>query len=174
VTLRPLRWWDIAPVLELERVLFPEQPWTAESFWAELALGSDRVYLVAEDPTDQLLGYAGLSCPPEARGGDAEVMTVAVAPEAQGRGVGQELVAALVACARERGAGRLMLEVRADNEAAQRLYTAMGFEQVATRRGYYRGAEVDGEPGAEVDALILSLPLSAGPGEPAAADSLAP
>jgi ribosomal-protein-alanine N-acetyltransferase len=39
--------------------------------------------------------------------------------------------------ARERDATQLLLEVRADNVAAQRLYAKRGFEQIARRRGYY-------------------------------------
>jgi ribosomal-protein-alanine N-acetyltransferase len=175
-----MHWWDIAPVMELEPVLFPAQPWTAEMFWAELALGADRFYLVAEEDAERgvqaaasddrrstsLLGYAGLSCPAEARGADAEVMTIAVAPAAQHQRVGRRLLTALVDEAQQRGAGRLLLEVRADNVAARSLYAATGFEQLGTRAGYYRGSGPDGETGHGVDALILSLRLSGRPDGP--------
>jgi ribosomal-protein-alanine acetyltransferase len=157
VRLRPLRWWDIADIEPLERELFPHDPWPAESFWAELALERERVYLVAEEGA-ALVGYAGLSCPDPARGADAEIMTLAVAPGAQGRGLGRLLLDALRAVAVDRGAGRILLEVRSDNAAARALYAGAGFDQVALRPGYYRTA------GAEpVDALVLRLPL----GEPA-------
>jgi ribosomal-protein-alanine N-acetyltransferase len=94
-TLRPLRWWDIERLWPLERELFPYDAWPVEAFWAELAMEESRVYLVAEDRGGSLLGYAGLGCPRRARGGDAEIMTMAVAPAAQGRGLGLALVAAL-------------------------------------------------------------------------------
>jgi [ribosomal protein S18]-alanine N-acetyltransferase len=161
-TLRPLRWWDIAAVVPLELELFPDDPWTAEAFWAELAVGSGRVYLVAEGDDGSVLGYAGLSCPVAARGGDAEIMTLAVSPRAQGRRIGTALLAALRDLAELRGAGRLMLEVRADNDAARALYAAAGFEQVAVRAGYYRSRDaVESEPPGPVDALVLRLPLTA-------------
>ena len=35
--LREMRWWDIDPVLELERDLFPEDAWSRGMFWSELA-----------------------------------------------------------------------------------------------------------------------------------------
>jgi [ribosomal protein S18]-alanine N-acetyltransferase len=179
-----MHWWDVAPVMELEPVLFHDQPWSAETFWAELALGTDRLYLVAEQeaasgdqraapgrgPTVPLLGYAGLSCPAEARGADAEVMTIAVAPAAQQQGIGGRLLAALIEGARQRGAGRLLLEVRADNVAARSLYAATGFDQVGTRAGYYHGSGPEGGTGHGVDALILSLDLS---DRPAGPDSVA-
>jgi ribosomal-protein-alanine N-acetyltransferase len=158
VNLRPLHWWDIADITPLERELFPDDPWPAETFWAELSLGAQRRYLLAEDD-DGLLGYAGLSCSVDARGADAEIMTVAVAPRAQGRGVGRALIETLRQTAADQGAGRLILEVRADNVAARALYAATGFDQIATRPDYYRAAG-QGASGPAVDALVLSLPLS--------------
>lgn len=152
-----MRWWDIAGLEPLERALFAHDTWPAEAFWAELAMGDRRVYLVAETEDGSVLGYAGLSCPAAARGGDAEIMTVAVDAAAQGRGIGAALVDALRDEAQRRGAGRLLLEVRADNAAALAVYRRAGFEQIATRPAYYPAGP--GSPA--VDALVLRLRLSA-------------
>lgn len=151
-----MRWWDIARLEPLERALFPFDTWPAEAFWAELAMADRRVYLVAEADDGSVLGYAGLSCPAAARGGDAEIMTVAVDAAAQGGGVGTALVDALRNEAGRRGAGRLLLEVRADNVAALALYRRAGFEPIATRPAYYPAGP--GSPA--VDALVLQLRLS--------------
>ena len=141
--LRPMRWWDVAGVVPLERELFGSTAWTAETFWSELA-APDRWYVVAEyDGT--LSGYAGLM----ATGAEADVQTLAVAPAAQGRGLGRALLDALVSEAARRAATSLLLEVRADNATAIGLYEARGFERLALRRGYY---EHDG-----VDALVMRL-----------------
>lgn len=35
--LREMRWWDIEPVLELEKDLFPEDAWSRGMFWSDLA-----------------------------------------------------------------------------------------------------------------------------------------
>jgi ribosomal-protein-alanine N-acetyltransferase len=88
---------------------------------------------VACDEADAIVGYAGTSV----NGSEAEVMTIAVAPPAQGHGQGARLRVAVVQNAGHRGATQMLLEVRADNEAAQRLYARHGFEQIARRRGYY-------------------------------------
>lgn len=52
VRIREMRWWDIAPVLELERALFPDDAWSKGLFWSELAhargAGANRRYVVAE------------------------------------------------------------------------------------------------------------------------------
>ena len=60
-------------------------------------------------------------------------MTIAVAPTAQGRGWGRRLMDHLVADARDSGAEHLMLEVRADNAPAQRLYATTGFVTLTTQ-----------------------------------------
>jgi ribosomal-protein-alanine N-acetyltransferase len=144
-----MRWWDIEDAHALETSLFPD-PWSIETFWSELAhVPETRHYLVARDGAD-LLGYAGLSAT-GGHGGQADVQTLAVAREAQGRGLGRRLLDDLVAEARRRRATEVLLEVRAENAPAQALYAAAGFERIAVRRGYYR-------PGG-TDAHVLRLRL---------------
>jgi ribosomal-protein-alanine N-acetyltransferase len=142
LTLRPMRWWDVETLLPLEHELFGPSAWSAETFWSELAHPETRWYVVAETVVDgqaEVAGYAGLLAP----GMEADVQTVAVAPSAQGRGIGRALVEALVAEAVRREATSLLLEVRADNAPAIGLYTARGFERIAVRRRYYQPEDVD-------------------------------
>lgn len=149
--LRAMRWWDVERLHPLERQLFGATAWTPETFWSELAHPGTRWYVVAVGEADEILGYAGLLVP----GPEADVQTVAVAPAAQGQGVGGTLLEALITRAGERGATSLMLEVRADNPAAVRLYEKRGFERVAVRRRYYQPDDVD--------AWVMRLrPLSGG------------
>jgi ribosomal-protein-alanine N-acetyltransferase len=68
---------------------------------------------------------------------------MAVAPTSQGQGVGTALLLALVAEAERREVGHLDLEVRADNEVAQRLYRRHGFTDIGVRRGYYQPSGTD-------------------------------
>ena len=128
-----MRWWDIEPVVALERELFPDDPWTTSGFWSELAgVPATRYYVVAEDG-DQIVGYAGLQ---EVQR-EADVQTVAVRPDRQGAGLGAELVADLLAEADRRRCTQVMLEVRDDNVPALRLYAGFGFASIAVRRDYY-------------------------------------
>lgn len=130
--LRRMRWWDIEAAHRIETELFPDA-WSVETFWSELAhVPETRHYLVA-DLDGQVVGYAGLVC----TGFQADVQTVAVAPAQQGTGLGARLLDALLEEARRRKAGEVLLEVRADNEAAQALYARAGFERIGLRRGYY-------------------------------------
>lgn len=139
VRLRPMRWWDVAAVAELEREIFGAGAWSAETFWSELAQNATRSYVVAESAGDRLIGYAGISV----AGAEADVHTIAVAARDRRRGVGDALLTHLVGLARERGASSLVLEVRAGNDAAIELYRRHGFERIAVRRGYYQPENED-------------------------------
>jgi ribosomal-protein-alanine N-acetyltransferase len=81
---------------------------------------------------------------------EAEVLTLAVHPDAQRGGVGRGLMWAAMCRAAAEGARTMFLEVAAGNMAARALYTGLGFTQVGLRRRYY----ADG-----ADALVLRAPL---------------
>ena len=82
--------------------------------------------------------------------GEAELLTVAVQPLAQGRGIGGRLVQGFLDEAQWRGAGTAFLEVAETNAAARVVYARAGFVQTGLRRGYYHAAD-----GTAVDALVL-------------------
>ncbi|TIX50514.1 ribosomal protein S18-alanine N-acetyltransferase [Alteraurantiacibacter aquimixticola] len=68
---------------------------------------------------------------------EEELLLIAVAPNARGRGVGAALMRRFIACAGERGVNRLFLEMR-DGNPAYALYEHHGFLPVGRRRDYYR------------------------------------
>jgi ribosomal-protein-alanine N-acetyltransferase len=150
--LRNVTWRDIPRLVELETELFADAAWSAETWWAELAGRPRRSYVVL-DGGDGIEGYAGVDL-----GDVADVMTVAVVPGWRGRGLGDLLVGELVRRAGKSGAGSVMLEVRADNGPARRLYERHGFEEVSVRRRYYRQPD-----GPDVDALVMRRRLGGGP-----------
>jgi ribosomal-protein-alanine N-acetyltransferase len=136
LAVRPMRWWDIAPVAELETTLFPGDAWSAESFWSELAQYDSRHYVVAERD-GKVVGFAGLA----AAAGEADVLTLAVAVEERGHGVGRRLLRELLAEADRRGCADVLLEVRSGNVPALALYERHGFERIGVRRRYYPDGE---------------------------------
>jgi ribosomal-protein-alanine N-acetyltransferase len=125
-------------------------PWNAADF-AEL-LGDPLSFLLVEGDAGFLLGRAVA--------GEAEILTLAVAPEARRLGLGRKLVARFLYQAQVRGAGRAFLEVKADNAAAIALYESSGFAWAGVRRGYYRGRD-----GSTADALVLARDLASAPRE---------
>lgn len=146
IEIRPMKWWDIEAVHDLEVTLFPHDCWTPEQFWAELAQPT-RQYWVACD-NNVVVGYAGVFCVPP----DCDVQTIAVDGASQGAGIGKQLLATMVEYAMQRGCDGVLLEVRARNASARALYEQAGFVVIHTRKAYYP----DGE-----DALILRKELTA-------------
>lgn len=116
------------------------RPWTEAEFATFLA--DPLAFLLVEGDAAFLLGRAVA--------GEAELLTLAVAPEARRRGLGQRLVSRFLYQARLRGADSAFLEVAADNAAAQALYARAGFAPAGRRRGYYPLPA-----GGSVDALVL-------------------
>ncbi|MGW5367338.1 ribosomal protein S18-alanine N-acetyltransferase [Streptomyces sp. NPDC004009] len=157
-----MRWWDIDPVLGLERDLFPDDAWSRGMFWSELAHArgaeANRRYLVAEED-DRIVGYAGLAATGATSDDGAtsdsaatavgDVQTIAVARSHQGTGLGGRLLTELLKAATAFECGEVMLECRVDNVPAQKLYERFGFVPIGVRRGYY-------QPG-NVDALVMRL-----------------
>ncbi|HET7084163.1 MAG TPA: GNAT family N-acetyltransferase [Rhizomicrobium sp.] len=88
-----------------------------------------------------------------AAAGEAEILTLAVAPQKRGHGLGRALLQAAILRVQELGAQSLFLEVGADNPSALALYAGLGFAKVGARKGYYVTAS------GSADALVLRLPL---------------
>lgn len=119
------------------------RPWSAGEFASLVSLPGS--FLLTR-PLAFLLGRAVA--------GEAELLTLAVAPEARRQGTARALVEDFAAEARARGAQTAFLEVAADNLPARALYAAAGWAEAGRRRGYYT------PPGATpVDALVLRRAL---------------
>ncbi len=85
---------------------------------------------------------------------EAEILTLAVAPEWRSRGVATNLLQPHLSALAANRAGRIFLEVEGGNTAALALYAKFGFEQVGERKAYYSSADASGK-----GALILRLDL---------------
>jgi ribosomal-protein-alanine N-acetyltransferase len=70
-------------------------------------------------------------------GREADVNTIAISPDFQRRGFGNELLNWLLNKAKELKVQEIFLDVRADNTAAIEMYRAAGFELIDIRRNYY-------------------------------------
>ena len=148
--LRPLTLADVGAVLALEQALFGPSAWSQETVRDEVA-GYGRWYVGLDGPAAGATGPAGAPGSPSLVGyagarfdGDVvEVMTIGVAAGAQRRGLGSQLLGALIAHARSLGASAVLLEVRVDNDPAIALYERAGFSVVGRRRRYYQPEDID-------------------------------
>lgn len=163
--IEPMRETDVARVQEIERQSFTT-PWSAATYLRELRSPEQCRYIVAraskgpprhydqssssrrtwlasvlpglfgpppEPSPYPVVGYGGVWLTVD----EGHITTIASAPEARGRGIGELLLNGLIDAARELGAQVLTLEVRVSNTVAQNLYLKYGFEAKGTRRRYY-------------------------------------
>lgn len=119
-------------------------PWSEADFATFTA--DPLAFLLVEGDAGFLLGRAVAD--------EAELLTLAVAPESRRLGLGARLVARFLYQARLRGATRAFLEVSAENPAAIALYESAGFTEAGRRRGYYATPE-----GRRIDAIVLARDL---------------
>jgi len=142
-----------APLLAaLHAPCFPEEPWPADALAGLLESPGVFGLIGGADPTRPdpprgfLLGRIAAD--------EAEVLTLAVLPEARRAGLGGRLLAAAFAWSTACGVEAFFLEVAEDNPAALALYRGAGFRAVGRRPGYYRRG------GGGVAAVVLSCRLS--------------
>jgi len=69
---------------------------------------------------------------------EAEILTIAVAPDYQGQKIGRALMSNFDDICRYRNVNRCILEVAEDNYAAKNLYHMFNFEQFTLREGYFK------------------------------------
>jgi len=123
--------------------------WPRQDIEAYL-LDPDTPTLVACDARRKVAGFAMLRL----LGDDAELMTIAVEPKYRSKGVATALLRACFEDLLMTPSKRMILEVAADNPAAIKLYSRLGFTKISERKGYY--ARPDGQP---ATALVMARPL---------------
>lgn len=74
---------------------------------------------------------------------EASLYTVSTAPALRRQGAARALLQYAFAQLSAQGAQTVFLEARAQNRAARALYTALGFEETGTRRGFYTKPDDD-------------------------------
>ena len=132
---------DVQTMHRMETTLFPADAWHIDMFLEEL-IHPTRTYYMLELPVEnpegdegswRTIGYCGTMVVADT----ADVQTIGVLPEYEGNGFGRAMLEQMHERAREQGAERILLEVRADNPRAQRLYERNGYRAIHVRRGYY-------------------------------------
>ena len=123
---------------EVHRACFPGRPWSAA--WLTAVCSNPMVKCLTTACEN---GFALV----QTVAGEAEVLTIAVHPQARRQGLATQLMQQLLA----QNVERVFLEVAEDNAAARSLYSKLGFQQVGHRKGYYARAQAT-----PIDALILS------------------
>lgn len=148
--LRRFRPSDMEELLAIERACFGRDAYDRNLF-AEYLRVCDGLFLVVEGAAPasgaragkpMLLGYS-IACICRTRPGLANLVSIAVAPEARGGGAASLLLSSTIRRLKLRGVERLTLVVRESNGRAISFYERHGFTRLRRSPRYYE----DGEDG---------------------------
>ncbi|MBO5239781.1 MAG: ribosomal protein S18-alanine N-acetyltransferase [Lachnospiraceae bacterium] len=139
IIIRPMAIEDCEAVHEIDRACFTDA-WSLTMF-EDLFYYPTNFYFVAEEREEgALCGFGGIIASIDT----ADIMNIGVLPEYRRRGVGQQLLEALIIQAETCGCEQMMLEVRKSNTPAIQLYESNGFHPIAIRKNYYSNPIEDG------------------------------
>ncbi|MBE8954400.1 MAG: ribosomal protein S18-alanine N-acetyltransferase [Quinella sp. 2Q5] len=129
---RPMTTDDADKLAALDAQCFKQaDAWNSGDFFSA-AMDANFAFVVGERG-GEIVACAGA----EISADQAEVETVAVAPEFRGRGVGKKLLAELLDVLTGRGVTFVVLEVRPSNAAAVKLYDSFDFQIVERAENFY-------------------------------------
>ncbi len=151
VRLAPGESADLDAVMDVMAAAFDPrfgEGWTRSQCAGILPL-SGVVLMLAHDVGGGIQGFSLMRTVAD----EAELLLLAVAPQAQRRGIGTTLLNHFIGHGRSKGARRLHLEVR-DGNPAVAMYQAFGFMAEGRRRKYYSGQD-----GSQHDALTMARQL---------------
>lgn len=146
IVLREMTIEDCEKVHEIAQKTIPEC-WSYKEFCNVLQYDYDLYYVAWEATGQEVVGFAGAMVIAE----EAELLNIAVAPEAQGCGIGRKLLERLLLETLNYGAERMFLEVRRNNYRAREMYKSFGFQEAGVRKNYYTNPSED--------AVIMTRPM---------------
>lgn len=136
--------WD--RIVLIEALAFERASWGPQSVRDGLSAALVNAFVVCRTAGAMPDGFALW----RSMGDEAEILSIAIAPDQRRRGMGKALLEEVVHSATSEGMRSLFLEVDAGNTAARALYERSGFSRVGLRKRYYRNG---------ADALVLRKDL---------------
>ncbi len=137
VAIRRMTLDDVPIVHEIDTLSF-SLPWTERSFRLELTGNPVSRNWVAESG-GRIAAMLTLWLIVD----EAHIATLATHPDFRRQGIGEQLMIAALVSARNEGARRAFLEVRAGNASALALYKKYGFVVAGIRPRYYKDNNED-------------------------------
>lgn len=138
---------DLEGIYEVEKDSFPI-PWPISSFEEELK-NILATYLVAKI-NNKIIGYIGMWFVMD----ECHITNIAVLGEYRKQGIASKLINKMLELCKEHQTTYIMLEVRATNIPAQKLYSKFGFAEEVIRKDYYKNPDNTRE-----DAIVMSKDL---------------
>ncbi|EPJ49176.1 MAG: hypothetical protein OFPI_26190 [Osedax symbiont Rs2] len=143
--IQPLLWRQLC---QLQQCFIP--PWSVGQLQQQL--NNSKSLNLGLLANGQLLGFAFYQLLFE----QAEILQIAIDPAQRRQGYAGKLLQQSIAALLERDIEQLLLEVRASNDSAIKLYLQFGFSLDGRRKSYYPSSETDNRE----DALLYTLSLS--------------
>ncbi|HXN06144.1 MAG TPA: ribosomal protein S18-alanine N-acetyltransferase [Nitrospiria bacterium] len=122
---------DLDSVLEIEKNSFT-QPWTRQMFENEMR-GNPFSEPVVLRTGAEIAGYCCLWFMFE----ECHILDFAVSLPRRRGGWGEKMLDWIIQKSRDKGARKILLEVREGNKSARALYQKAGFVEIAVRKDYY-------------------------------------
>ena len=138
---------DCAPLSRLHGLCFAKK-WKASEFEKLLSMPGFFGWFI-RDTAGLGRTYGGFILA-SITGEEGEIISIGVAPDCRGQGLGTRLIRAVETQCRIAGAKELLLEVAETNDSALQLYKTLNFRIVGRRIGYYSN-----QVNAKIDALIM-------------------
>lgn len=135
--MRPFATADLAQVLAIEATTVA--PWSESQMREEAARADGWRFVVCGASDSVVTGFLFGRIVAD----EAEILKLAVAPGMRKMGVGSALLAHGLAFLADHHVCRCLLELRASNSAARRLYEKFSFLAVGLRKNYYRAPQED-------------------------------
>jgi ribosomal-protein-alanine N-acetyltransferase len=132
----------VVAIAELEKTT-NAAPWSLNSFRGETS--NPQAHYVVVLHGKEVVAFGGYWAIVD----EAHVTTLAVHPAHRRRGIGRDIMKALLIDAKKRGITCSTLEVRASNETAIALYMELGYVKCGMRKNYY--------PNDREDAVVMWL-----------------
>lgn len=121
-------------ILALEKLTFTT-PWSKEQYARLMVAGVCKVFGVMQGEAGPLAAYASVSLNRAAS--ELEIYNIAVLPQFRRQGLARRLAGLVMEAASKLALERAVLEVRAGNIAAVKLYEGLGFTLCGRRPAYY-------------------------------------
>jgi ribosomal-protein-alanine N-acetyltransferase len=135
--IRRMRLEDVPAVHEIDMLSF-SLPWSERSFRYEVTQNPVSRGWVAETE-GRIAAMLVLWLVVD----EAHIATIAVHPDFRRQGIGEQILLSALRSAKDEGAQRAFLEVRAGNAAAQAMYKKYGFTITGVRPRYYKNNNED-------------------------------
>ncbi len=143
ITIEKMKSEYIDDVFEIDRLSVPI-PWSKKSIEEEMNNMLAKFIVAKED--NKVVGFAMCWFIMD----ECHIGNLAIHPDYRNKGIASSLLDDLLKDCKEHGTTYLLLEVRASNVPAQNLYKKLGFEEVVTRKKYYKNPD-----GTYEDAIIM-------------------